>query len=312
MLEFINLLVQNRQEIIFALTILGVIYIPYKILSQIKQPSFQWNQQMAIVTGASGGLGASIAKKLIQRGCGKVICVDIKKNDWLKEEKEGERQNYPYVQSIQCDVSKSEEISRLKKMIQDEFQQEKVTILINNAGTMFGAPLLDLPEGQFEKTINTNLISSYHLLRAFLPEMIQLGRGHIVATSSVMAYLGVSRLSDYVASKHALNGLMESLRYELDKVYQKPNVRTSIVILGQMTTPLFIKANMSRIGKLLMPLQDPDSVAEDIVENIHLDQSSYIYRPFLARLAPILQAMPQWLRDQAQTISGADEAFEQN
>ncbi|PWN35627.1 NAD(P)-binding protein, partial [Meira miltonrushii] len=266
-----------------------------------------WNDQLAIVTGASGGLGASIAKKLIARGCGGVICVDIKNNEWLQK---GEGNNYPRAKSIRCDISRPEEITQLANTIKEQFSDRKVSILISNAGIMHGAPLLDLPEGQFEKTINVNFTSSYYLLRAFLPDMISAGRGHIVATSSVMAYLGVSRLSDYVASKHALTGLMESLRYELDKIYRKPNIRTSIVVLGQMTTPLFSKYKMSSIGGFLMPLQDPDSVAEDIVDNIHLNKSSYIYRPYLARLATIVQAMPQWIRDLAQKISGADEAFQ--
>lgn len=305
MQDFINTLFEKKQEIVFAFTLLVVLYIPFKILTEVKQASFQWNDQIAIVTGASSGLGSSIAKKLIARGCGGVICVDIKKNEWLEESND-----YPHRKSIQCDVSKPEEIQNLIKTIKEQFKDQKVSILINNAGIMYGAPLLDLPEGQFEKTINVNFISSYYLLRAFLPDMIAVGRGHIVATSSVMAYVGVSKLGDYVASKHALNGLMESLRYELDKVYHKPNIRTSIVILGQMTTPLFAKAKMSKIGGSLMPLQNPDSVAEDIVDAIHLNKSSYIYRPYLAKLAPVVQAMPQWIRDLAQRVSGADEALQ--
>lgn len=304
---FINFIVERRQEIVYTLTFLAVLFVPYKILSEVKQASFQWNDQLAIVTGASGGLGASIAKKLITRGCGVVICVDIKDNQWLKE---GEDNTYPRTKSIQCDISKPEQIKKLANTIKEQFNDRKVSILINNAGIMNGAPLLDLPEGQFEKTLNVNFTSSYYLLRAFLPDMISVGRGHIVATSSIMAYLGVSRLSDYVASKHALTGLMESLRYELDKVYRKPDIRTSIVVLGQMTTPLFAKYKMSKIGGFLMPLQDPDSVAEDVVNNIHRNKSSYIYRPYLARLAPVVQAMPQWIRDLAQTVSGADEALQ--
>lgn len=305
MQEFINTLYDRRQEIVFAITLLVIIYIPYKILNEVKQGSFQWNDQIAIVTGSSGGLGSSIAKKLIKRGCGGVICVDIKNNDWLEESDD----SYPKAISIQCDITKPEEISKLTNKIKEQFKDKKVSILINNAGIMYGAPLLDLPQGQFEKTINVNFTSSYYLLRAFLPDMIDLGRGHIVATSSVMAYVGVSKLGDYVASKHALTGLMESLRYELDKIYRKPNIRTSIVVLGQMTTPLFAKAKMSRIGGFLMPLQDPNSIAEDIVDSIQLNKSSYIYRPYLARLAPVVQAMPQWIRDLAQRISGADEAL---
>lgn len=116
---------------------------------------------------------------------------------------------------IQCDVSRAADVRQMAEKVRERFGDP--TIVISNAGMMVGKPLLELDEGQAEQTMAVNCMAGYHCLREFVPAMLQRKEGHFVATASVMGYLGISQLGDYVASKHALIGMMESFRYELDK-----------------------------------------------------------------------------------------------
>lgn len=77
-----------------------------------------------------------------------------------------------------------------------------------------------------------------------------------------------------------------------------------------MRTPLFDRVRMTPLGQLLLPKQEPDVVAGDVIQALDSQQSTYIYRPYLARYAAAVQALPVWLRDAVQHVSGADESLQ--
>ena len=87
--------------------------------------------------------------------------------------------------------------------------------------------------------MNVNLLSHFWILKAFLPELIKSKAGHVITMSSVMGLVGAAQMTDYCASKAAVVSLHESLRYELDKRYDAPLVRTTLVLPGYVHTPMF-------------------------------------------------------------------------
>lgn len=126
-----------------------------------------------------------------------------------------------------------------------------------------------------------------------------------------MGHIGIAQVGDYVATKHALVGLHESLRYELDKKHKAPKVRTTLVCPGHIKTALFAHVQIPKLAEFLAPLLEPGDVARAIVDALERQESSDIYLPWYAQWTPMLRILPSFLRDFAQHISGADEAIEE-
>jgi len=95
-------------------------------------------------------------------------------------------------------------------------------MIVNNAGVIQGKLLVDLSPDDINQTFGVNTLAHFWTLKAFLPGLLKRKQGHIVTVSSAMGLTGVSAMSDYCASKHALIGLHESLRAELDFKYKCP------------------------------------------------------------------------------------------
>ena len=87
--------------------------------------------------------------------------------------------------------------------------------MVNCAGVVSGKSFLDLSESQIERTMSVNTMALFWTAKAFLPEMMEAGSGHLVTMASAAGTIGVAGLADYCASKWAAVGLDESLRVEL-------------------------------------------------------------------------------------------------
>lgn len=110
--------------------------------------------------------------------------------------------------------------------------------------------------------------------------------------------------ADYVASKHALLGLVESLHYEM----KKSGVSFWLLVLGKLDTPLFAAARVPRFAELLAPTQDPDSVAKAIIDRIEALGNGkgglhYLHLPLYARFVALLKAMPTFAMTWSKWVS---------
>ncbi|TFK68195.1 retinal short-chain dehydrogenase/reductase [Pluteus cervinus] len=260
---------------------------------------FDWGEQIVVVTGGASGIGELLANTLAVRNV-TVIVLDV--NPIVTE-------NYN-VTYYKCDVSKWEEVEAVSKQIIEEIGHP--TVLINNAGVAQGKLILDLSEEDVKQTFNVNTLAHFWTLKAFLPGMIQQKEGHIITVSSVMGLLGASRMTDYAASKAAVLSLNESLRYELDKHYNCPKIRTTAVIPGHILTPMFMFANIGSnpLVKFFVPSLHPITVVKRIIEAMDEQHSRTIILPFYCQLAPFLRLMPSFIRDFFQWLPGADYALD--
>lgn len=131
-----------------------------------------------------------------------------------------------------------------------------------------------------------------------------------VNVSSVFGLAGAAQLADYAASKHALLGLHESLRAELQHRHGDPPIRTTIVIPGQVRTPLFASVRpTSRLASFVAPVVDPHTVAKAVIAAIETEESRDVYLPSFARWLWVTKGLPSWMVDGMRWAVGADEAM---
>ncbi|KAF7981672.1 hypothetical protein HWV62_32216 [Athelia sp. TMB] len=279
---------------------------------------FDWGEQIVVVTGGSSGIGELLANTLAVRNVS-VVVLDV--NPIITE-----NSNITY---YKCDVSKWEEVETVSKKIIEEIGHP--TVLVNNAGVVQGKLILDLTPADVtqlvsfshalcahsdaaipHRTFGANTLAHFWVLKAFLPEMIKQKAGHIVSVGSVMGLVGCAQLTDYCASKAALVSLHESLRYELDKRYNTPKIRTTLVVPGHILTPLFSRITLPQnaLFKFFFPSVAPVTIVKAVIAALDEQHSRTIYLPFYAHFVGLLALMPSFIRDTAQKITYADHAMQ--
>jgi len=256
-----------------------------------------WGEQIIVLTGGASGVGELLANTLAVRNVS-VIVLDV--NPIVTE-------NYN-VHYYKCDVSKWEEVEAVAKLVVEEIGQP--TILINNAGVVQGKLILDLSPEDIKQTFHVNTLAHFWTLKAFLPEMIKAGRGHIVTVASAMGYAGVAQMTDYNASKAATISLHESLQQELKTRYNAPKIRTTLVAPGRIMSPMFSVMNEgSNLQKFFFPSVAPVTVVKNIIAALDEQHSVYVFQPFWTNFAPYQLLLPSFLRDFTQRLTGADYAM---
>ncbi|KAF8812220.1 retinal short-chain dehydrogenase/reductase [Phlegmacium glaucopus] len=257
-----------------------------------------WGEQIVLVTGGASGIGELLANTLAVRNV-TVVVLDV--NPIVTE-------NYNIVY-YKCDVSKWEEVEAVSQKIITEIGDP--TILINNAGVVQGKLVIDLSAEDVQQTFGVNTFSHFWILKAFLPAMLKIGSGHIVSMSSALGMTGVAQMADYCGSKSAIISLHESLRYELDKRYKCPNIRTTLVCLGHVHTPMFktIALPTFPFFSFFCPSMHPVAVVKKIITALDDQHSQTILLPFYTNFIPYIGHLPSFLRDFVQWVSGADIAM---
>jgi short-subunit dehydrogenase len=260
--------------------------------------ALDWSEQIVVLTGGASGIGELLANTLAVKNV-TVVVLDVKPI---------ETENYNIVY-YKCDVSKWEEVQAVSKKVLEEVGEP--TILINNAGVVQGKLIVDLTEADVLQTFGVNTFSHFWILKAFLPSLLKQKSGHIVTVSSAMGLTGVAQMSDYCASKAALVNLHESLRYELNKRYNCPSIRTTLICPGHVHTQMFKTVTFPSwpLFKFFCPSLPPIDVVKKIITALDDQHSQTILMPFYTNFIPFIHHLPSFCRDLVQWISGADYAM---
>ncbi|KAF5302095.1 hypothetical protein FQR65_LT08646 [Abscondita terminalis] len=194
----------------------------------------KWQDKVAIITGSSSGIGAAIAKALVNVGF-KVVGLDILKEqkDYTEVLNSDTNNFFP----LAVDVSKEEELLKAFEWIQDRFRS--VHVLINNAAVKKPTTLVNGDSNMWRETIETNVIGLCILTREVVRNMQENEiNGHIVHINSIGGHWvpPLAETNVYPATKHAVTALTETLRLELNGIGSKIKV-TSI-------SPSFVKTKM--------------------------------------------------------------------
>eukprot|EP00931_Biecheleriopsis_adriatica_P102103 TRINITY_DN77126_c0_g1_i1.p1 TRINITY_DN77126_c0_g1~~TRINITY_DN77126_c0_g1_i1.p1 ORF type:complete len:278 (+),score=62.95 TRINITY_DN77126_c0_g1_i1:121-954(+) len=181
--------------------------------------------KLALVSGASSGIGKATACALATNGCNLLLLA--RRKDRLEELKDEIVKRYPAVevQILAADVTTDAAFEALKA----SGCLDRVDFLINNAGLSRGKD----PVGTFLTTdltemVNANCVGAFRLANAVVPGMITRGGGHVIMTGSIAGLESYEGGSVYCATKHAAHAFMKSLRYE---TYSK-NIRCTVVAPG--------------------------------------------------------------------------------
>ncbi|MES2743381.1 MAG: SDR family oxidoreductase [Pseudomonadota bacterium] len=164
-------------------------------------------RQVAIVTGATQGIGLACARRLVQDGAS-VMLVDIKAEGMHAAAALGEKARF-----FAADVSQKSEVEAMLAATLADFG--RVDILINNAGVTHAADFLDLTEDDFDRVVRINLKSMFLCGQAAAREMVKQGRGCIINMSSVNAELAIPNQVPYVVSKGGINQLTKVMALNL-------------------------------------------------------------------------------------------------
>jgi len=183
---------------------------------------------------------------------------------------------YPGVQSLHFQVDLSNKVktaevaAETKLAVKEAFKNNSlrkdsyVSMLINNAGIVTGKKILDCPDSLMQLTMDVNTNAHFWTIKAFLPEMMEKNRGHIVTIASSAGLFGVPGLTDYCASKFGAVGVTESLKLEIWK--EKKDVNVTLVCPYFIDTGMF-SGVVSKFNWFL-PIIKPDDMVARIVGGI--------------------------------------------
>jgi short-subunit dehydrogenase len=238
--------------------------------------------RVAVITGASSGIGWELAKILSAQACKVGLIARRKEN--LEVLSEQIRQTGATAAVASADVSDREQIHAAVAEIRRTLGP--VDLLIANAGVGMPTLLSPVNIADVEKMIRVNLLGTIYTVEAVLPEMLERRQGHLAAISSLGAYKGLPGESGYCASKAAVNCYMEGLRIHL----QDKGIAVTTICPG------FIRTPMTAVNKFHMPwLLEPDEAARRIVRALARRRKVYNFPWQMNLLMKLTRWMPDWI-----------------
>jgi NAD(P)-dependent dehydrogenase (short-subunit alcohol dehydrogenase family) len=195
-----------------------------------RRTSYDFSGKSVVITGGSRGLGLVMARELAEEGARLTLVARDEAELTRAAEDIRLRQPFAEVLIVPADVRTRHAAEGAVTQAFERFGQ--VDVLINNAGVIQVGPADHMQPSDYEDAMNTHFWGPLHTMLAALPHMRRQGGGRIVNISSVGGRVGLPHLAPYSASKFALTGLSDSLRYEL----ARENVLVTTVCPGLMRT----------------------------------------------------------------------------
>ena len=232
--------------------------------------------RVAVVTGASTGIGEAVARALAGRGW---RCVLLARREGLLEalatEIGGEWER--------CDVADRAEVEELAARIMA--RHPKVDLLVNNAGMPGRKPFLEIDPDRIETVMRVNYLGSVWCLRAFVPAL-EKAHGHVVNMVSVAGMIGLPGGGAYSASKHAQLAFSRAVTAEL----RPRGIRVHTVCPGFVESEGFPQRGVLRPRILQRFVLDPEDIARHVLHVLDKDKRETVV-PRWYRIAPIGQAL---------------------
>jgi NADP-dependent 3-hydroxy acid dehydrogenase YdfG len=188
------------------------------------------DEQVAIITGASSGIGEATASALAAQGASVVLAA--RREDELEALADQIESAGGDTLSVPTDITNEDDIDALVEATLEEFGS--IDVLVNNAGVMLLEPVERADRENFRQMVEVNLLGLMNLSHAVLPVMQDQGAGHIVNVSSTAGRDANANNSGYSATKFGVNAFTEALRQEVTT----EGIRTTIIEPGTVETEL--------------------------------------------------------------------------
>ncbi len=235
---------------------------------------------VAVVTGASEGIGRATALALSREGA--AVAVTARNADGLKK----------LVGDIQAaggraiaaagDARLEEDVARIRDEVFAQFP--RVDILVNNVGIARYAPFSEMTVQDYDWMMDTNMRSTFLFTKAFFPGMVERQRGWVVFVASVSGLMGLPNETAYAASKHAQVGFARALDHEAFK----SGVKVSVVAPGGVNTRHAFGTGRTPEDAKLPGYLDPEEVAEAVVFAVTQPPKS---RLFMVGMRPMNESL---------------------
>lgn len=229
----------------------------------------------AVVTGASSGIGAGLARRLA--GAGARVALVARRADRLEALAAEIAAAGGQALVVPCDVADRAESEAAARRVLEAFG--RVDLLVNNAGYGHHRRFLDWDVEDMERMMRVNFFGAVYWTKALLPQMVARRRGWLVFVSSVAGKLGVPEESAYAASKFAMNGLAEALSYEVED----DGVHVLTVCPGTIRTEFFDEEALRRMPPVSRRMMvDVEPMVEAIVDGLARGRHELTFPRFIA------------------------------
>lgn len=233
-----------------------------------------FENQIALVTGASRGIGKALVQELLARGAKKVYALG--KSEAILKAYAGDNR----VVALRCDVADMASVEKAAAKAND------VSLVFSNAGVLDFGNILDVSQDTLERNFATNFYGQLNIARSFAPIIERNGGGHITNVLTVVALVSMPALSAYNASKAAALSLTQSLRGDL----AKKNIAVHAVFPGPVDTEM--------AAAITLPKTAPVDVAKAILDGIAADEEDIFPDPMAKQVFAGWRADPKALEKQ--------------
>jgi NAD(P)-dependent dehydrogenase (short-subunit alcohol dehydrogenase family) len=185
---------------------------------------------VTVITGASQGIGAAIARAFAGARIGPIALVARNARN-LERVAASCRKAGVRAEAFRCDVGDADQVAEMAAAVLKKFK--RVDVVINNAGQYLGKSFLDYSVAEFDKQLAANLRSVFLVSKSFVPAMVERGRGDVFNMGSIASFEGLEGGTGYCASKFGVLGLSRVMREEL----KTKGVRVTCVMPGATWSP---------------------------------------------------------------------------
>jgi len=186
--------------------------------------------KIALITGASRGIGSAIAKAFADEGAS--VALAARSAEDLDQVAAALRKSGARAEPFVCDVTQVEQVQQLPSLVEQKLGP--IDILVNNAGVAGSHKIVDHPDDLWHLMLEVNLTSVYRVTKAVIPGMIERERGRIINIASVASKVGLRYMAAYAASKHGVLGFTRVLAAEMTRY----NITVNAICPGYVDTPM--------------------------------------------------------------------------
>jgi short-subunit dehydrogenase len=240
--------------------------------------------RVAVVTGASSGIGLAIAQSLARSNV--AVVLGARRVDRLEDAVAGIRAGGGRAEAVVTDVTSEADVQKLVQRARDAFG--RLDVMVCNAGFGYYGTVEDTPSETMQRMMDVNFMGTFHGARAALPVFRAQSHGHLIVISSIVGQRGIAQMSGYSATKAAQVGFVESLRTE----FSGTAIAVSVVfpVSTESEFRLAMERDYGYAVSGLGPKQSTDDVARAVVACVRNPRAE-VYPHAAGRVLAIVNAI---------------------